>query len=107
MTPKKKHKKIRYHKLREILRTRHMTLDGLRARLGIFPSEIIKIETEQMISPVTMLLICKFFACDAFDILDYFYEDEEDIFYSRRVLESHSYIPRFPTKKEFKTDVYQ
>ena len=103
----KKAKKIRYHNLHRLLRTHDITLEGLRQRLGLFPSEIVKIETERLISPTTLLLICKYFCCDVFDILDYFYEDEEDVFYSKRILESHSYVPKTYIKKEFQSDVYQ
>ena len=94
-------KKIRFYKLRSLLAQHHTSLEGVRIQNGIFPSEIMRIETERLPSYLTLVLICRQFRCDIGDILEYFDEEEQDIFYNKRVLETHSYIPTPRPPKEF------
>ena len=94
-------RKIRYYKLRALLKERGMTLEGLRERLGLLPSDMIKIETERPLAPIPLFLICEYLEKDAEDLFDILSEEECDRFYSKRVLESHSYVPKRYTKKEF------
>ena len=94
-------KKIRYYKLKSLLAKHHTTLEGVRIQNKIFPSEIMKIETERLPSYLTLVLICRQFRCDIGDILDFFDEEERDIFYNKRVLEAHSYVPTPRPPKEF------
>jgi hypothetical protein len=82
-------------------------LEGLRRHLALLPSDIIKIETERMLDPHPLYLICRYLECDIPDIIDFLGYGEEDIFYSRTVLESRSYTPKTYRKKEFKSDVFQ
>lgn len=96
--------KIRYYKFFELLKKEHMTLASLRRRLGLFPSEIAKIETNRLPEMMTLFLICKYFRCDLPDLMDVFLEEEDDIFYNKRILTSHSYVPKKPVKKEFPAD---
>lgn len=98
-------KKIRYYKLHHMLRERHMTLEGLRAKTRILPSDIIKIETERMLSPVVLSLICRFLKCDACDVFDIFDEEQDGPFYSKRILEQYSYTPKTYVKKEFDAEM--
>ena len=100
-------KRIRYYKLRALLRERDITLEGLRQRLELLPSDIVKIQTERLLDPEPLSLICKFFDCDVLDILDILSGEETEIFYSREILEKHSYVPKTYRKKEFKSDVFQ
>ena len=100
-------KKIRYYKLRALLRARNISLDKLRRHVALLPSDIIKIETERMLDPHPLYLICQYLGCDIPDIIDFFGDEEEDIFYSKTVMESHSYTPKTYRKKEFKSDVFQ
>ena len=100
-------RKIRYYKLRALLRARNITLEGLRRHIALLPSDIVKIETERMLDPYPLYLVCQYLECDIPDIIDFLEGEEEDIFYSKRVLESHSYTPKTYRKKEFKSDVFQ
>jgi DNA-binding XRE family transcriptional regulator len=84
-----------------LLSQHHTSLEGVRLKNRLFPSEIMKIETERLPSITTLLLICKQFRCDIPDILDFFDEEERDIFYNRRVLEANSYTPTPLIRKEF------
>ncbi|MBO7292488.1 MAG: helix-turn-helix transcriptional regulator [Clostridia bacterium] len=99
--------KIRYHKLRHMLRERHITMEALRKRIGLLASDIVKLETERLIDPIPMMQLCRYLECDIFDLLDIFPEEERDTFYSKHVLESHSYVPRRYVKKEFVSSAYQ
>ena len=94
-------RKIRYYKLRALLKERGMTLEGLRERLGLLPSDMIKIETERPLAPFPLFLICEYLEKEAEELFDILPEEECDVYYSKRVLESHSYIPKRYIKKEF------
>ena len=100
-------REIRYHNLRKKLNERHMTLEGLRRRLRLLPSDIIKIETERPLDPIPLYRICKFFDCDVPDLMVFLSNEEQEIFYSRRILETNSYVPMPMRKKEFHSDVFQ
>ena len=93
--------KIRYYKLFELLKREHMTLESLRRTLGLYPSEIAKIETNRLPEMMTLFLICKHFRCDLPDLMDAFPGDDEEIFYNKRILTSHSYVPEKPIEKKF------
>ena len=100
--------KIRYYKLHKMLKEHHMTLEGLRRKLELLPSDSAKIETNRFVGFLPNLLICKYFRCDTFDILDLLPgdEDEQDeIFYNKRTLEKYSYTPKRYTKKEFESPI--
>ena len=100
--------KIRYYKLQKMLKERHMTLEGLRQKLKLLPSDIAKIETNRFLGIIPNLLICKYFRCDTFDILEILPADEEEeneLFYNKRILEKYSYTPKHYTKKEFASPI--
>ena len=86
-----------------------MTLEGLRQKLKLLPSDIAKIETNRFFGFAPLVLICKFFRCDTYEILDILPldEDEKDseMFYNKRTLEKHSYTPKHYTKKDFDSPV--
>ena len=95
--------KIRYYKLHKLLKEHHMTLEGLRQKLELLPSDIPKIETNRFLGIAPNLLICKHFRCDTFDILEILPEGEEEeneMFYNKRILEKYSYTPKHYIKKE-------
>ncbi|MBQ2719666.1 MAG: helix-turn-helix transcriptional regulator [Clostridia bacterium] len=98
--------KIRYYKLFKVLKERGLTLEGLRRELGLFPSEIAKIETNRPVDLMTLIRICPYLGVDVFDILDVFPEEDET-FYNKRILEANSYTPKHWTKKEFAKDNYE
>lgn len=100
-------REIRYHKLRAKLRERNMTFEGLRIKLALLPSDIVKLQTDRLLDPEPLHMICQFLGCDVPDIMDVLSNEERDIFYSREILESHSYTPKTYRKKEFKSDVFQ
>ena len=81
-----------------------MTLEGLRQKLRLLPSDIAKIETNRFLGIIPNALICQYFHCDTFDILELLPGDEEEqneMFYNKRTLEKYSYTPKHYTKKEF------
>ncbi len=86
--------KVRYYKLFDLMREKKVTLATLRLYLGLLPTEIAKIETNRLIDCTTLFLICKYFNCDTGDIMDIFLEDDPDVFYNKRILTKHSYIPK-------------
>ena len=92
--------KIRYYKFYELLKRENLTLESLRRKLGLFPSEIAMIETNRLPELMTLFLICKYFRCDLPDIFDAFPE-EDDVFFNERILTAHSYVPKKPIEKEF------
>ncbi|MBO7292452.1 MAG: helix-turn-helix transcriptional regulator [Clostridia bacterium] len=98
--------KIRYHKLRHLLRERHITMEALRKRIGLLASDITKLETERLLDPIPMMQLCRYLDCDIYDLLDVFSEEERDTFYSKHILESHSYVPKAYIKKAFSSSVY-
>ena len=100
-------REIRYHKLRAMLRERNMTLEGLRIKLALLPSDMVKIQTDRPLDPLTLHMICEYLQCDIPDIMDFLQNEETEIFYSREILEAHSYTPKTYRKKEFKSDVFQ
>ena len=96
--------KIRYYKLEEILRKRGTTLEGLRRRLDLLPSDIAKIETNRFLGILPNLLICKYLRCDTFDLMDVFPEEDgtpPELFANWRMLEKYSYKPDHYIAKEF------
>lgn len=99
--------KIRYHKLRHLLRERHLTMEALRKRIGLLASDIVKLETERLIDPIPMMQLCRYLDCDIFDLVDVFSEEERDVFYSKHILEARSYVPKTYVKKQFVSSAYQ
>ena len=85
-----------------------MTLEGLRQRLELLPSDIAKIETNRFVGIVQNLLICKYFRCDTYDIMEILPGDdteEDEMFYNKRILEKYSYTPKHYIKKEFDSPI--
>ena len=85
-----------------------MTLEGLRQRLELLPSDIAKIETNRFVGIVPNLLICKYFRCDTYDIMEILPGDdteEDEMFYNKRILEKYSYTPKHYVKKEFDSPI--
>ena len=85
-----------------------MTLEGLRRKLELLPSDIAKIETNRFLGFAPNLLICKYFRCDTFDILEILPGDEDEekeLFYNKRILEKYSYTPKHYRKKEFDSPI--
>ena len=100
--------KVRYYKLHKLLKEHHMTLEGLRQRLELLPSDIAKIETNRFVGIVPNLLICKYFRCDTYDIMEILPGDdteEDEMFYNKRILEKYSYTPKHYIKKEFDSPI--
>lgn len=99
--------KIRYYKLMKLLKENHMTLEGLRKKLKLLPSDIAKIETNRLPSFAALVLICKHFRCDIPDILEALITDDEEyeMFYNKRTLEKYSYTPKHYTKKDFDSPI--
>ena len=96
--------KIRYYKLEALLRKHDTTLEGLRRRLNLLPSDIAKIETNRFLGILPNLLICKHLRCDTFDLMDVFPEAPgvpPELFANRRTLEKYSYTPDHYVAKEF------
>ena len=95
--------KIRYYKLHKMLKEHNMTLEGLRRKLALLPSDIAKIETNRFLGIIPNLLVCKYFRGDTFDILEILPEnegEEDELFYNKRTLEKYSYTPKHYTQKE-------
>ena len=93
--------KVRYYKLFTLLKNRGIRIEGMRRRIGLFPSAIARIESNRMLDPFSLTLICRYFNCDIDDIMDYWFEDEQDVFYSKSILERYSYTPDRAIPKEF------
>ena len=100
-------KKVRYYKLRAKLKARHTTLARVGKRLKLLPSDIIKLETERPLAPEPLSLLCRYLDCDIPDIMDILSEEEDEVFYSKTVLEANSYTPMPMRKKEFRSDLFQ
>lgn len=95
--------KVRYYKLLALLRKRGIRIESLRRRVGLFPSAIARIESNRMLDPYSLFLLCRYFECTVDDIMEYFHEEEQDTFYSSTVLKKYPYTPTPMIPKEFKT----
>ena len=97
-----------YRKLMKLLKSQDINLVGLRRRLNLLPSDIAKIETNRFIGVVPNLMICKYFRCDTFDIMEILpqpADGEVTLTCNKRILESHSYTPKVPIEKEFQPPI--
>lgn len=94
--------KIRYYKLFALLKERGIRVESLCRKVGLDPSALVRIETNRILDPHSLFLLCRYLECTVDDVMEYFNEEEQDCFYSPRVLEQHSYTPTPPIPKEFK-----
>ena len=95
--------KVRYYKLHQVLKEKKLSLEGLRRALGLFPTEIARIETNRLIDWPTLLRICAFLDVDIADVIECD-PGEDELFYNAKILKSHSYVPKRYIKKEFVKD---
>ena len=94
--------KIRYYKLFALLKERGIRVESLCRKAGLDPSALARIETNRILDPQALFLLCRYLECTIDDVMEYFNEDEPVSFYSARILERHSYTPTPPIPKEFK-----
>lgn len=94
--------KVRYYKLFELLKKRRMRFESMQRKIGLHPHAIARIESNRMLDPSSLFLICHYFGCTIDDIMEYWIEEERDTFASARLLERYSYTPPTIIPKEFK-----
>ena len=94
---------LRYYKFLSILKEKNLSLEGLRRKLDLLPTEIAKIETNRLISMPTLMRICSHLDLDVNDVVET-YHGEDELFFNARILRSHSYVPKKYIKKEFIKD---
>ena len=93
---------VRYYKLKELLKKKRVTMEGMRIALKLLPSTISKIRTNRMIDHMSLLLICQYLNCGIEDVIDVA-PDDGLMLYDDKILEKHSYTPPPHVKKEFKS----
>ena len=95
--------KIRYYQFLSTLKEKRLSLEGLRRKLNLLPTEIAKIETNRLISMPTLMRICSHLDLDVNNVTEV-YQGEDELFFNARILRSHSYVPKKHIKKEFIKD---